>query len=128
MTTQTYVGTLIVHHCINCGVPYGMTEEYEARRREDHEWFYCPNGHSAHYPHRNRVELLEKRLQLAEGEAQQNRERYQRERASRISTKGHVTRLRRKVAAGKCPCCKREFPDLAEHMKWKHPNFAGQEA
>lgn len=31
-------------------------------------------------------------------------------------------RLRRRTAAGVCPCCNRSFVQLARHMKTKHPD------
>ena len=31
--------------CATCGVWFGITETYQARRREDHVDFHCPNGH-----------------------------------------------------------------------------------
>jgi uncharacterized C2H2 Zn-finger protein len=35
--------------CAECGVLYGVTEQFDERRREDGETFYCPNGHEQVY-------------------------------------------------------------------------------
>lgn len=32
-------------------------------------------------------------------------------------------KLKRRVKAGVCPCCKRTFKQLVAHMKHKHPDF-----
>ena len=41
------------------------------------------------------------------------------------ATKGVVTKIRRRVANGVCPCCKRHFVNLKRHMSGQHPEFAG---
>ncbi len=127
MTTQLFTETLVLEHCYKCGVAFGMECEYQRIRAERGGDFFCPNGHIQHYIETKVTKLAR---QLANTESRLSREQGHRREAQRslVATKGHVTRLRRKVAAGKCPCCKREFPDLAEHMRWKHPGFAGQEA
>lgn len=40
--------TYTEHTCpeAGCGVPFQVTDGFDARRREDHRTFYCPNGHS----------------------------------------------------------------------------------
>lgn len=59
---------MIAIECASCGVVFGLTETYQARRREDHEGFRCPNGHSNVYPapkiteEQKRIRELEKVL------------------------------------------------------------------
>ena len=43
---------------------------------------------------------------------------------SRAAIKGHLTRTKKRIAAGVCPCCKRTFQDLARHMSGQHPTYA----
>ncbi|HYC31767.1 MAG TPA: hypothetical protein VEB59_05720, partial [Gemmatimonadales bacterium] len=47
--------------------------------------------------------------------------------ASLRSTKGVVTKIKRRVAGGVCPCCNRTFSDLARHMSGKHPGWGNGE-
>jgi hypothetical protein len=35
-------------------------------------------------------------------------------------------RLRKRIAAGVCPCCYRTVSQMAKHIKTKHPDFAAQ--
>jgi hypothetical protein len=37
--------------------------------------------------------------------------------------KGVITRMKRRIAAGRCVCCQHEFKDLERHMKKRHPRF-----
>jgi hypothetical protein len=43
---------------------------------------------------------------------------------SLAAQKGVTTRIKRRVANGVCPCCKRTFQDLARHMAGQHPRYA----
>ena len=43
--------------------------------------------------------------------------------ASAVATRGHMTRIKKRVGNGVCPCCKRTFRDLARHMTGKHPTW-----
>jgi hypothetical protein len=40
------------------------------------------------------------------------------------ATRGVVTKIKRRVAHGVCPCCQRTFKDLARHMEGQHPDYA----
>lgn len=35
--------------CVNCGVTFFVTADLRKRRKQDAEWFYCPNGHAQRY-------------------------------------------------------------------------------
>lgn len=37
--------SMYVTACSSCGVTFGITEAFEARKRADGSTFYCPNGH-----------------------------------------------------------------------------------
>lgn len=41
--------------------------------------------------------------------------------------KGEVTKLKKRIANGVCPCCKRSFCNLAAHMKTQHPEYTKEE-
>lgn len=36
--------------CCTCGIVFGVPGDWIAQKRADHQTFYCPNGHSLHYP------------------------------------------------------------------------------
>jgi len=132
---QTFFGKLSVIHCANCGIAFGITTDFEERRRADHKDFMCPNGHSNFYNGESEEEKLRRENQrLTQNRAYledqiRNREQqaeYERNRAKAF--KGHLTRTKKRVSAGVCPCCNRTFKDLARHMETKHQGYAEKES
>lgn len=115
--------------CARCGVRFVIPESLEKKRRSDGNEFYCPNGHSLSYRDsevtRLRLELeREKQRAAAKQEAIKMKNRQlAAERRSHSATRGHLTRQKRRAAAGVCPCCNRSFKQLAAHMKTKHPEY-----
>lgn len=49
---------LVLHDCISCGVRFAMPKHLEDRRRQDHQGFFCPNGHSAIYTGLNKDDAI----------------------------------------------------------------------
>ena len=90
-----------VHTCGDCGVMWAMTTDYVESRRVDHKNFYCPNGHSWHYPQKTPAEKLQDKLTNTEirlkTEIQcciEAREETNALERSLRTTKGHVTRMK----------------------------------
>ena len=96
--------------------------------------FYCAYGHSQVFltgeseetllrRERDRLKQETARLHdaavFAENEAFQQRERA-------IKAEASNKRLKKRTAAGSCPCCKRTFANMAEHMKHRHPDFVSE--
>lgn len=106
--------TFNTHECINCGVLFAMTAELDRRRHADHELFYCPNGHGAHYTAKTAEEKL--RDELAEV-----RRNYAEEISERQRVQRRVDRLEKRAQAGMCSKCNRSFQNVSRHMKTKHP-------
>jgi hypothetical protein len=100
------------------------------RRREDHQGFYCPNGHSNFYSGDNEAEKLRKQLVRAEAERDRARVRANGEEArrrlaerQRAAAKGQVTKIKNRIANGVCPCCNRSFENVRRHIETQHPAF-----
>lgn len=115
--------------CANCGVPFGITEEYEERRREDGHNFYCPNGHANAWNSQRQRELdeakkaaarLQERLDAERGWSAQLESDLHTERKSHATTKGQLTRAKKRASAGVCLHCNRHFENVERHMKSKH--------
>jgi hypothetical protein len=135
MSTQTFIGTLVVQTCCICGMAFGVEENYDRARRDDHKQFYCPAGHGQHYAGKSEAEKLQERLDdAARRERSLNarlthtRDQLQATEYQRRAQKGVNTRLKNRIAAGVCPCCNRTFQDLARHMSGQHPDFANTDA
>lgn len=116
---------MFVQDCPACGVLFGITEDYETKRRRDGGSFRCPNGHSLSWtPGKSdedklrdalaRNTHLEDQLFAAAVDAEQ--------------TRGQMLRDRVRFSAGICPCCRRSFENVRRHMSDQHPGYAVQRA
>jgi hypothetical protein len=137
MATQIkHVATLETVTCGCCGILHAIPQEIEQESRRNGRSWYCPNGHYIGYSDtevkRLQAELDKQKIQLSQKEAdarfwrdrnaalEEDKERAER---SLAATKGVVTKLRKRVGQGVCPCCNRTFSALARHMKTKHPGY-----
>lgn len=114
--------------CANCNMVFAVTAEYRLSLKRTYESFYCPKGHSQHYP--GLSDLEKERCAAKEAKERENRAwakvnevRHELEVTKRqvAVQKGQRTRLLKRVTAGLCPCCNRTFSNLASHMKGQHP-------
>lgn len=64
-----------VVECAVCGLPFGITQHFERQRRADHANFWCPSGHTNHYPGETDEERLRKKLAQAQHCCDQERAR-----------------------------------------------------
>ena len=115
--------------CCNCGIIFGVPDQWLSSRRDDKRTFYCPNGHGQSFTESEADRLRRERDRLQQQIAQKDDEikwqREHRQAAERRVTaaKGQITRLKKRAKGGICPCCKRTFQNMAEHMKTQHPDF-----
>jgi hypothetical protein len=126
VTTTAYT-TLATTDCIACGVVFGMPEDMLQARREGGGSFWCPNGHSLSYA-KPEVQRLREQLDASRRNADFWRDQEKRERQSHAATKGILTKTKKRVGNGVCPCCKRHFVNLERHMQGQHPGYATEEA
>lgn len=110
---------IITEECCACGVIYGLTTEYQERRRNDHKSFHCPNGHPQSYLGESEAE---KNARLLKEEQARHARTLQRENEERSAKEKSERKLKR-VNAGVCHCCNRTFQQLARHMADKHPEL-----
>lgn len=123
MNTITYTGVLTTTHCGVCQIHFAIPQDlYDRCQNDSSKNFWCPNGHKLHYStddnERLRQELARAntRALRAQNEAEFNER-------SRRAVKGHLTRTKKRIANGVCPCCNRSFKDLARHMAGQHPDY-----
>jgi len=124
--TITLATTYYVQACISCGVVFAITDAMDNELRRNGRNFYCPNGHTMHYGDSVEARLKKERESHARTIARLDQARADRDaiERSRRATKGQLTRVKKRVAHGVCPCCNRTFPNLAAHMQEKHPGYA----
>jgi len=109
--------------CGECGIQFSVPETWRAEKQRTGASWYCPNGHSRVYresdAEKARKALAEEKQRHATTLARLN----EAELAER-KAQTEMKRMKRRAAAGVCPCCNRTFQQLARHMKTKHPNHA----
>jgi hypothetical protein len=118
--------------CYKCGVVWGMGRELNNERHRDKGTFYCPNGHAQHYTKsteetlRAEIERQKKFKEYAWAAQKAAQEQAEHERRSKNAYKGHLTKIKKRIANGVCPCCNRHFENVMRHMKGQHPDYVKQ--
>lgn len=139
-TTLTISTTYVIRECNTCGIQFAVTEDF-IERRDDHKGFYCPNGHNLYFPQKSDADKLrdqlkeqERQTKKAEYEGFLYKQEYDREHEAHqatskqlSTTKGQLTKTKKRIAGGACPCCNRSFVDLHKHMHTQHPEYAADE-
>jgi predicted RNA-binding Zn-ribbon protein involved in translation (DUF1610 family) len=123
-TTPTF--QLVVWECPVCGVVYGLSEKYADNKRDRGGSYYCPNGDSLSWTE-TEADKLKRQLKFAKDQAASALARADGAEASLRTTKGHVTRLRKRVIAGECPFCGQHLRDLARHVGRVHPDETAEQ-
>lgn len=93
---------------------------FDSCKREGGFW-HCPNGHSRGWAEgSDKIEMNKMRRERDLAVQEQARL------AEEATTKEReIIRLKKRSAAGICPCCTRTFTNMARHMKTKHPEMLG---
>ena len=133
MTQITEFVTLTQINCGECGGTYAINERYRQQKQENKGSWTCPYCKVGWGYQNTETEADRLKKQLAAESARLEAARRERDNAlleadhfrkSRDGMKGAYRKVAVRVKNGVCPCCKRTFSCLAEHMKAKHPDFA----
>jgi len=122
MITTASIG-LVTIECAKCGITFAMPSVYERARRNDHDTFYCPSGHGNHFPGKSEEEKLRDRLASERNLREGAERRADATERSLRATKGVITKMKKRIGAGVCPCCNRHFTALERHMATQHPEY-----
>lgn len=131
-TTLTYTGRLTIVTCW-CGIAHAIPDDLDSWADQSaSNVVYCPLGHkwvrreTAVARERKEREQLQRRLDAERDTSRRWRDRAEAERRSAIAYKGHLTRIRRRIANGVCPVpgCKRSgFSRVLSHIASQHPDW-----
>lgn len=121
----------VVCYAKSCKVSFCIEKNRHAQLQRNGEGFYCLNGHLQSYsPGPSEAQKLRQenarladQARLAQESADYQRSRREAAERSASAYKGQVTKIKKRVGRGVCPCCNRTFADLARHMAGKHPDF-----
>lgn len=127
---KLYLGIeLIAVQCGECGGVYAVNRNYFRQRQEQGGYWNCPYCRVSWGFSKNDSEVarLRKAAQSWERHYHNVSEELVDTRNSLRATKAAKTRLKKRVAAGVCPCCRRTFQNLARHMATEHPSYGGDD-
>lgn len=126
MNYITITEEMYVVRCAHCSIQFGMTKDFEVRRRKSHEPFFCPAGH----PQSWKEESDEEKFRRERDIARQQIARAERDAAlanrALAAEKAKASKVKKRASAGVCPCCNRTVGQMARHMKSKHPQFVAE--
>ena|SRR5258708_7341923 len=108
--------------CYSCITHFAMDEALYRRRLEDGGSFWCPNGHSQHFTE-SEVQKLKRENQALKRDEAWAQQLLAKEQELHAETKSKLRKTNRRIANGVCPCCHRNFVNVARHMGSKHPDF-----
>jgi hypothetical protein len=118
---------LHVIECARCNIDFGIGDDFMRRRREDHEDFYCPNGHPNVYRGPTEVEKerdrLKRQLEFSRARASAAEDQAETAERRRRAQKAVNTKMKKRAAAGLCQVCNRTFQNVHDHMETKHPDY-----
>ncbi len=122
MTTLTRVTDLVVTSCW-CGIALAIPDSLYKEAQRNHKLdVYCPLGHTFVYSGDTEADRLRKENQRLRDRITAEQARAEGAEASLRTTKGVVTKLRKRVTTGACPFgCRRHFVNLERHVASKHP-------
>lgn len=129
--TLTETVSLTTVTCYKCAVVFAMPTSLRQQRLEDHDTFWCPNGHGQCFTgkteaekERERAERAERWLENSRAHARAVADQLSATQRTLAATKGHLTRQKKRATAGACPAgCHRHFANLQAHMAAKHPGY-----
>lgn len=126
MTTYTIerqrTATFTITDCPNCAIDFGVPGRFLDERRKDKAIFYCPNGHGISYK-KNEADRLRDQLTQAQDATARAEARARNAENAERAMRGAMTKLRKRTAAGVCPCCHRTFVNMQRHINTKHPEY-----
>ncbi len=106
-----------------CGISFAVPGAWERARRADHSWFNCPNGHQQHFSGQTAEEKLRRERDRAVQEQARLADEAREAMARADKAEAAQRRLKKRAAAGTCPCCKRTFGNMSQHMLHQHPGW-----
>lgn len=134
MIETTTIVTLRSETCCQCGMLFGLSSNDLERLRRTHETFWCPSGHPQNYVGKTDLQIAQEQAQReraradrAAADAKHQRDRRQSVERSLTATRGHMTRIKKRIKSGACPCCHEQFANLGRHMQSQHPGYGGAE-
>lgn len=114
----------VLVECCECATPFLMSTKLNTILRNNKNTFYCPFGHQQGYYGKNEAEKLKDELAKIKSDKEKEITELQDKWLDEMSRANKLDKQLKKVHKGTCPCCKRSFQNLKNHMETKHPDVA----
>lgn len=108
--------------CGECGIAFYVPERWRDEKQQTGAGWYCPNGHGRVYAD-NDVAKAKRELEAEKVRHKNTLAQLNESRAAVGKADKEIKRIKKRAAAGVCPCCNRTFQQLARHMTAKHPTY-----
>lgn len=108
--------------CSECGIIYFFPDKWCATALEKGIDWRCPNGHRQWYGESEFEKVTRQRDRAVQEQARLAEEARLAD-ARAIAAKRKLKRMETRISAGTCPCCNRNFANVARHMRTKHPDI-----
>lgn len=106
-----------------CGITFYVPSHWKQKRVQEKASFSCPNGHGRRFCGETEEDKLRRERDRLAQRLAENDDRIKDAENRIVAYKGHLTRSKKRHAAGVCPCCNRSFLSLTRHMQTKHPTY-----
>ncbi len=117
----TWTGRLVVTTCW-CGIGHAIPEElYDEAQHNHAKTVYCPLGHGWVVAGETEAQELARQLKRERDRLAAVTASRDQIAASLRTTKGVVTKMRKRAITGTCAFCQRHFTNVERHMATKHP-------
>jgi hypothetical protein len=130
-TISEYIGVLVVKRCW-CGIQHAVPkslidqQQREMERGDKQTGIFCPLGHNWICAGKSDAERLREQIASERASHDQTKAELRETERRRRAEKGAKTKLRKRVAAGVCPCCNRHFGNVQRHIEHMHPEFVSE--
>lgn len=127
MDTLTFHGQLVVMKCW-CGIRFAIPSQLNDTAREQGNYtLSCPLGHKGDYwPGKSGEQRERDQRERAEARVRAMQDQLDASERSRRALRGHLTRIKNRIANGVCPVpgCKRTgLTQTMRHIATKHPQW-----
>jgi len=132
--TKVEVSTTLHTVSCSCGGVYAITEAHRAQAEREGTCWTCPycrtswgfSGRGTNATLKRELESQKRATASAQGRANRFAAAAEHQTRRASTYKGHLTRTKKRVAEGVCPCCTRTFKNLKRHMDGQHPDYVQQ--
>jgi predicted RNA-binding Zn-ribbon protein involved in translation (DUF1610 family) len=105
-------------------MPFMIPDWLDRQARENKRGWYCPSCGKTTVYSESEVQKLRRQLDAERSRTLWEQDQRAATERSLAATKGQITKIKKRVGKGVCPCCNRHFANVERHMETQHPDYA----